>query len=142
MIINLLQTATERLALLIETTKLDLTDIKAARHDELLGRVKAKEELVAFFLQDKTALDQAIAARAAANPNETIETLLTDKERELLFAMREKMEILHTINKRYASMVLAISDFYGSLLEALLPQGRTGYGDKQANLPSLLTVRG
>ena len=142
MITNLLKTAIERLERLIDTTKLDLADIRAARHDELLSRLKAKEELVAFFLQDKMALDRAITARAAENPNETIDTLLSRQERELLFAMREKMESLHAINKRYASMVLAISDFYGSLLEALLPQGRTGYGDKQANLPSLLAVRG
>ncbi|MDR2153376.1 MAG: hypothetical protein LBO72_11230 [Helicobacteraceae bacterium] len=139
MIAAKLKAANETLEKLIGVTKSDLAAIKEAKHEEIFSRAKAKEELVAVFQAQKTLLDQAIAKVAAS---EDLASAITPEERDLLEKLKGSLIDLHKLNKRLASLVSTIGEFYSSLLSAILPSEQNGYDGVKLSNAGLLQTRG
>jgi fructose-1,6-bisphosphatase len=142
MIAQRLKTANETLEKLIEITKLDISSVKEAKHEETFSRVKTKEELVASFEKQKGLLDRSIAKAVEENPNVELSAVINQEERELLEKLKNSMLDLHKLNKRFASLVSTIGEFYSSLLSAILPSERSGYGAAKPSSASFLRIRG
>ncbi|MDR0747398.1 MAG: hypothetical protein LBE89_05835 [Helicobacteraceae bacterium] len=138
-----LQTSIETINELIKTTREDLRDIKEAKHEPLLNRVKLKEELVDSFTKTKHHLDREILHTYEANQDKPIEEILSKEEQELLSTLRVSLETLRAENKRFASMALAVGEFYTSLLSAILPGEKSGYeAVKLPKTPNFLHIKG
>jgi uncharacterized membrane protein YdbT with pleckstrin-like domain len=142
MIAKQLKTANETLKELIAITESDLADIKAAKHEAVFSRAKAKEELAASFQAQKAALDQAIASAMKHNPNADLASVVSSEERDLLETLKGSLIALHKMNKRLAVMVLTIGEFYSSLVSAILPSEQHGYGGSKLASASILSARG
>lgn len=131
---------------LINSTKLDLDDIKHARHQSLFNRSKLKEDLLFSFESQKATIDSEIAKIVAQNSQLDLEALLSQEEHSLLDELRESLEILKEYNKQYAVMVLSVSEFYTSLLNEILPKESVGYNNtpysQRATPPQFIQVKG
>ena len=129
MLVHYLNLATESLQGLIDLTKTDINDIKEARHEKLFGKLKIKEEFVSSFEKYKNLIDNSIVEMAVSNPSLELKELLSEEQKDLLGDMREKLMELKQTNRHYAKLVVAVSSFYNSLLEQMLPpeEQRQGY---------------
>lgn len=142
MLTHYLQTANEILSDLIETTQYDIEDIKQAQHTNVFTRTKAKEELVKSFENHKSLIDNEIAKMAQNAGEASLDTLLDDEQRSLLDAMRANLQTLQSINKRFAGMVISVSNFYSSLINRLVPTEQVGYENQRAKSAAYLHIKG
>jgi hypothetical protein len=130
MLTHYLKSANETLIKLIEITRADIEDVKQVKHDSFFARNKIKEEFVQDFAHQKSLADNELVKLSEANPTKQIQELLDDEQSELLDELRENLTILHQENKRLASIVISVSEFYNSLLNRLVPSEKIGYGNK------------
>jgi uncharacterized membrane-anchored protein YjiN (DUF445 family) len=142
MLTHYLQQANEILSNLIETTRNDIEDIKGAKHDNIFSRTKTKEELVKSFENHKSLIDNEIAKMAQASDGASLDTILDDNQQALLDEMREQLQALQKENKHFASMVIAVSEFYSSLINRLIPTEQVGYDSHKAKRASYLHIKG
>ena len=142
MLTHYLQQANEILSNLIETTRNDIEDIKSAKHDNIFSRTKTKEELVKSFENHKSLIDNEIAKMAQAAEGAPLDKILDDTQQALLNEMREKLKSLQKENKHFASMVIAVSEFYSSLINRLIPTEQVGYENHKAKRASYLHIKG
>ena len=142
MLTHYLQTANELLSDLIETTQYDIEDIKQAKHENVFSRTKTKEELVKSFENHKSLIDNEIAKMVKESQAPSLENLLDEEQRSLLDAMRANLQTLQSINKRFASMVISVSNFYSSLINRLIPTEQIGYDNHRAKSASYLQIKG
>lgn len=142
MLTHYLQTANELLSDLIETTQYDIEDIKQAKHENVFSRTKTKEELVKSFENHKSLIDNEIAKMVKESQTPSLENLLDEEQRSLLDAMRANLQTLQSINKRFASMVISVSNFYSSLINRLIPTEQIGYDNHRAKSASYLQIKG
>ena len=125
---------------LILLTMEDIEDIKKAKDVNLTKSVSSKNELITVFEKNKSLIDNEILQVHNRNPNvSSLDSLFSDKANDLLSTFREKVSQLHTLNKKYARLVLCIGEFYNSLLEAMIPMEMNGY-DKVASSAASLKV--
>ncbi len=142
MLTHYLQQANEILSNLIETTRNDIEDIKGAKHDNIFSRTKTKEELVKSFENHKSLIDNEIAKLAQASAGASLDTILDDNQQAMLDEMREKLKALQSENKHFATMVIAVSEFYSSLINRLIPTEQVGYENHKAKRASYLHIKG
>lgn len=140
MLHNYLRGAVADLESLIELTQLDIEDIKEAKHDEVFSRSNEKQPLILSFENKKNMAQQEIIAIKSQNPDSDLTSLLDDEASELLGLMRARLEYLKEINSSYARMVLAVSEFYSSLMQRIFPHEVTGYGVPTCAQSSFLRV--
>lgn len=126
---------------LIEITRNDIEDIKQAKHEKLFSRNRTKEDLILSFENKKAIIDHEVMKVAKANPGKNMEELLDQKTSDLLNSLRDSLKELKNINKRYARMVLAVYEFYNSLLERVLPSENNGYENSRRSSSSFLQVK-
>ncbi|KIM10958.1 MAG: hypothetical protein KU37_07535 [Sulfuricurvum sp. PC08-66] len=138
---NYLTKALEDLNSLINFTYQDIEDIKIANHEAIFSRASLKEELITSFQNKKTLLDNEIAKLMAAYPNESLEHLVEPDQMALLKQLKEHLETLKVQNKRYARLVLSVTEFFNSLLERMVPVEMHGYRKITPKHRSLLEVR-
>lgn len=112
---------------LSEITYKDIEDIKAAKHDELFKRNKIKEELISSFEKKKQLIDNEMLRLSKEHPDMKPSEFLDDEIKDLLTELQSSLLDLKKVNKRYARMVLAVSEFYNSLLDRLIPKEMNGY---------------
>ena len=141
MLKHYLQKAIEDLDALNELTRLDIEDIKAARHDAMFDRIKTKEHTLLTFENRKSLIDHEIAHLVRENPDSDMERLLDEEVKSRLATMREKLEDLQELNRYYARFVITVGEFYNSLYEEMLPMEKEGYTRKSAKLASLIELR-
>jgi glutamyl-tRNA reductase len=143
MLVHYLNLAIESLQSLIDVTKSDIDDIKQAKHEKLFARLKSKEEILGSFEKYKNHIDSEIVSMAAANPSLDLRELLGDKQQELLEDMREKLIQLKSTNRHYAKLVIAVSSFYSSLLDQMLPkeEQKAGYEGLMQRRTSILEIK-
>jgi len=127
MLINFLNGAIEDINTLTEITTKDIEDIQSAKHDALFKRNKIKEELISSFDKKKQLIDSEISKLAKQHPDLKPAEFLDDETKELLQTMQNALLQLKKTNKKYARMVLAVSEFYNSLLDKLIPREMSGY---------------
>lgn len=142
MLTHYLQQANEILSNLIETTRNDIEDIKGAKHDNIFSRTKTKEELVKSFENHKSLIDNEIAKMAQASAGASLDTILDNEQQALLDEMREQLKSLQKENKHFATMVIAVSEFYSSLINRLIPTEQVGYDNHKAKRASYLHIKG
>jgi len=142
MLTHYLEKANEILSDLIETTRNDIEDIKGAKHDNIFSRTKTKDELVKSFENHKSLIDNEIAKMAQENVGASLDAILSDEQQLLLDEMRSRLKNLQKENKHFATMVIAVSEFYASLINRLIPTEQIGYEGHKARRASYLHIKG
>jgi len=133
--------AIEEIDNLIRLTKADIEDIKQAKHQSMFDRIKTKEHAIVSFENYKSLIDDSIRALVTQNPSQNLETLLSEDAHVKLELMRNQLEKLHKINKRYAQFVVSVGEFYNTLYEEIIPVERDGYTSKNTKVASFLELR-
>ncbi|MCV6608187.1 MAG: hypothetical protein OIF32_08245 [Campylobacterales bacterium] len=142
MITQYLNEANTALRELIDITNRDISDIKEAKHDLLFERTKIKEELVRTFENKKAIIDNEIVTLSQKFPDKALEELLDEQQQELLSSMKKNLEELKNTNKRFASLVISVSEFYDSLISKILPRKTVGYGKDTSRHSNFLQLAG
>ena len=141
MLSHYLDKALNDLEQLTQLTQTDIDDIKLAKHEVIFDRSKIKEELISSFQNKKAMIDNEISKLMEAHPDLGIENLLSEDDRGKLESLKEHLLELKTLNKRYAKLVLTVSEFYNSLLERMVPTEMNGYEKVASKHRSILEVR-
>lgn len=131
MLSQYLNGAISDLQTLITYTKLDIDDIKQAKHDEIIARNEVKSKLIQEFETKKTLIDQEIKALQAKSPEKPLEEILDSSLIDSFGDMKTALVDLKQINSDYARMVFAVSEFFTSLLEKIIPTENVGYGENK-----------
>ena len=142
MITQYLNEANTTLRELIDITDRDISDIKEAKHELLFERTKIKEELVKNFENKKAIIDNEIVTMSKNSPDSSLEELLLPEQQELLGVMKDNLEELKKVNKRFASLVISVSEFYDSLLSKIIPREATGYTKDRSRHSNFLQIAG
>ena len=128
-----LMSAITDLKSLIRITELDMSDIKEANHEPIFKRAGNRNELIESFENSKSNIDYEILQLKEKNPTKPLADLLDSEASELLEDMKTSLKNLKDTNANYARMVFAVSEFYTTLLNKLIPQESGGYEKRSAN---------
>lgn len=130
MLYNYLKGAVENLDSLINLTRLDIEDIKKARHEAIFSRNEEKQPFLESFEAKKNLAQQEILLLKNKNPSSDISEILDQETSSLLADMKSKLFELKTINARYARIVLSVKEFYSSLIDQMFPQDFEDYSQR------------
>ena len=122
-----LEDAIIKLNSLISYTKDDIEDIKEAKHEVLFERSGTKVGIIKEFEMSKSMIDKEILSLSQANPHLKLQEILDPKADNLLQDMRSALEELKSLNTHYARMVFAVSEFYNSMADKLIPREKADY---------------
>ncbi len=136
-----LQSAINDLRDLIKITESDIEDIQVANHNPQFERLKLKEEKLKSFESKKAMIDHEISALIRLHPNVELPELLNEDQHAMLSELKVELSNLHSINKRYAKLVLAVSNLYNTFLENLIPTEMQGYNKVASKDSTILKVR-
>ena len=136
-----LQSALTDLRDIIEITRSDIADIKEAKHDPQFDRLSLKEDKIKSFEAKKAMIDHDISSLMTKNPELDLPDLLNEDQHKALGELKEELVNLRDINKKYAKLVLTVSNLYNSFLEKLVPTEMDGYQSKASKNPSILEIR-
>ena len=136
-----LQNALNDLRDIINITKSDIEDIKIAEHDTQFERLSIKEEKLKSFEAKKAIIDHEISSLMSANPDADLPNLLNKEQHRLLDELKSELNQLREVNKRYAKLVLVVSNLYNTFLERLVPMEMQGYNKVASKNPAILEVR-
>lgn len=125
---------------LIQLSKLDIEDIKVASHDTIFSRLESKNSLIAEFEANKNLAHEQMVSLSKKYPNKNIAELLEADSSALIDTMREKLKILRELNDGYSKSVVAVYEFYNSLIETIIPSERVGYSNKSYSKIDLLHI--
>jgi hypothetical protein len=112
---------------LVKITEADITDIKEANNDPQFDRLSIKDEKLRSFEQKKAMIDHEISSLMTSNPDSDLSELLDEKQHKYLDELKIELHNLKEVNKRYARLVLAVSNLYNTFLEKLVPTEMDGY---------------
>jgi len=136
-----LQNALEDLRSLIEITEEDINDIKEASHDPQFERLSLKEEKLKAFETKKAMIDHEISHLMTSNPQTALPDLLNEQQHKLLEEFKSELSRLHEVNKKYAKLVLVVSNLYNEFLERLVPTEMQGYKKVASKDSTIMEVR-
>jgi hypothetical protein len=136
-----LQNALEDLRDLIKITESDIEDIKKAEHDPQFERLSLKDEKLKSFEAKKAMIDYEISSLMKSHPDVELPKLLNEEQHKLLEDLKVELSNLREVNKRYAKLVLVVSNLYNTFLERLVPTEMQGYNKVASKDPSILEVR-
>lgn len=125
-----LQNAVANLKSLIEISNLDMQDIRVANHEAIFSRLESKNNLVESFKTNKSSADSEMQKMLQSHPNKGITELLDENAMIIIDEMRVKLQELRDLNKHYAKSVIAVSEFYNSLINTMIPSQKVGYSNK------------
>jgi cystathionine beta-lyase family protein involved in aluminum resistance len=141
MLSHYLQNALSDLRDIINITKSDIEDIKAAEHDTQFDRLPLKEEKIKSFEAKKAIIDHEISSLMTSNPDIDLPNLLNQEQHQLLEELKTELNNLRDINKQYAKLVLVVSNLYNNFLERLVPTEMQGYNKVASSKAAILEVR-
>ena len=136
-----LQNALEDLRDLIKMTESDIEDIKKAEHDPQFDRLSLKEEKLKAFETKKAMIDHEISSLITNNPDVELPSLLNKEQHKQLEELKEELSRLHEVNKKYAKLVVVVSNLYNSFLEKLVPTEMQGYNKVASKESNVFEVR-
>lgn len=136
-----LQNALKDLRDLIAMTESDIEDIKVAQHNPQFERLALKEEKLNSFEAKKAMIDHEISSLMTSSPEIALPELLNEEQHQLLDELKTELNNLKDVNKRYAKLVLVVSNLYNSFLERVVPTEMQGYNKVASKNPSILEVR-
>jgi hypothetical protein len=126
---------------LIKITESDIEDIKLAQNDPQFERLSLKEEKLKSFENKKAMIDYEISTMITTNPNKELSELLNKEQHSLLDDLKEELNRLRDVNKKYAKLVVIVSNVYNNFLERLVPSEMQGYNKVASKDASILQVR-
>jgi len=126
---------------LINITESDIADIKEAKNEQQFERLSLKEEKLKAFESKKAMIDHEISKLMTAYPDKDLPQLLNEEQHQSLDQLKEELSNLRDVNKRYAKLVLTVSNLYNSFLERLVPTEMQGYNKVATKDATLLEVR-
>jgi len=126
---------------LIQITESDLEDIRVANNNPQFERLSLKEEKLKSFESKKAMIDHEISSLMTSNPDADLPKLLTEEQHSYLDQLKVELSSLREVNKRYAKLVLTVSNLYNTFLERLVPTEMQGYNKVASKNPSILEVR-
>jgi len=141
MLTHHLQNALKDLRDLIAITESDIEDIKVAQHNPQFERLALKEERLKSFEAKKAMIDYEISSLMTSSPDIALPELLNEEQHQLLAELKVELNNLKDVNKRYAKLVLVVSNLYNSFLERVVPTEMQGYNKVASKNPSILEVR-
>lgn len=121
--INILQS-------LIKFTQEDIDDIKIANHEVIFNRCNTKAVAIKEFEYAKIKIDKEIVDLTKKHPHLKITQILDEKADSLLADMRKALEELKSINRHYAHIAFAVSEFYTSIADRLIPREKADYSSR------------
>lgn len=124
---NYLHEAIGKLQTLISYTQNDIEDVKTANHDVVFERGALKTCVIREFELSKSMIDQEMLNLTQKYPHLKLTDILDEKANKLLIDMRKTLEELKKINTHYARMVFAVSEFYTSIADKLIPREKADY---------------
>jgi len=136
-----LQGALTDLRDLIKITESDLEDIKVANNNPQFERLSLKEEKLKSFEAKKAMIDHEISSLMSKNPDTDLPQLLSEEQHNYLDELKVELNNLREVNKKYAKLVLTVSNLYNTFLERLVPTEMQGYQKVASKDPSILEVR-
>ena len=136
-----LQSALSDLRDLIEITESDIADIKKAKNNPQFDRLPLKEEKLKSFESKKAMIDKSISILMTSNPDADLPTLLNEDQHTALDELKKELSNLREVNKRYAKLVLVVSNLYNTFLERLVPTEMHGYQKVASKNSSVLEIR-
>lgn len=136
-----LQSALNDLRDLVKITESDVEDIKVANHNPQFDRLKLKEEKLKSFESKKAMIDHEISTLMSSNPDVDLPSLLSKEQHDYLAELKVELSNLRDANKRYARLVLAVSNLYNTFLERLVPSEMQGYKKVASKDSAILEVR-
>lgn len=136
-----LQSALSDLRDLIKITESDVEDIKVANNNPQFDRLKLKEEKLKSFESKKAMIDHEISSLMSASPEKDLPQLLNEEQHNYLDQLKVELSTLRDVNKKYARLVLTVSNLYNTFLERLVPTEMEGYNKVASKDPSILEVR-
>ncbi len=141
MLTHHLQNALEDLRDLIKITESDIEDIKKAEHDPQFERLSLKEEKLKAFETKKAMIDHEISSLMTANPDVELQNLLNEQQHKQLKELKIELARLHEVNKKYAKLVVVVSNLYNTFLERLVPTEMHGYKKVASKESNVLEIR-
>jgi len=136
-----LQSALGDLRDLINITESDLEDIRLANNNPQFERLSLKEEKLKSFESKKAMIDHEISSLMTSKPDTDLPDLLTQEQHDYLDQLKVELSKLREVNKKYARLVLTVSNLYNTFLERLIPTEMQGYKKVATKDPSILEVR-
>ena len=136
-----LQGALRDLRDLVSITKSDIADIKEARSDQQFDRLSLKEEKHKGFESKKAMIDHEISKLMTTQPEKDLPELLNQEQHQALDELKIELANLRDVNKKYAKLVLTVSNLYNSFLERLVPTEMQGYNKVASRNAAILEVR-
>ena len=140
MVMQYLQGAIADLHALIDYTKQDIESIKLAKHDEIFERNPKKDALIKEFETKKSLISQEMLALKNNNPQKEIKDLIDSRTQELFEEMSQALKELKKLNSSYAQIVFAVSEFFTSLMDKLIPKETQTYSDKKSTPQSSINL--
>lgn len=122
-----LQDAISKLHSLIDYTQSDIEDVKVANHEVVFERSILKASAIRDFELSKSMIDNEMLRLTQNYPHLKLVDILDEKANTLLSDMRKTLEDLKRINTHYARMVFAVSEFYTSIADRLIPREKADY---------------
>lgn len=122
-----LNDAIGKLQTLISYTKNDIEDVKVANHEVVFERGVLKTSTIREFELSKNMIDGEMLRLTQEYPHLKLTEILDEKANTLLNDMRKTLEELKQINTHYARMVFAVSEFYTSIADRLIPREKADY---------------
>jgi hypothetical protein len=86
-------------------------------------------------------IDYEISTLIRLNPDAELPELLNAQQHGMLNELKVELSTLHSINKRYAKLVLAVSNLYNTFLENLIPTEMQGYNKVASKESTILKIR-
>ncbi|AFI04926.1 hypothetical protein [Helicobacter cetorum] len=122
-----LEMALKQLQQLIELTECDIEDIKLAKHTEIFERNSQKQVFIQAFEKEKVGIDSQMINLKNQFPHKEMSELLDEHANNLLSQMRETLLTLKEKNTAYSRMAFAVSEFYSSLMQQIIPHDTCDY---------------
>ena len=136
-----LKSALSDLRDIIKITESDIEDIKVANNNPQFDRLPLKEDKLKSFEQKKAMIDYEISTLMTSNSGVELSELLNAEQHLFLDELKVELNNLRDINKKYANLVLIVSNLYNTFLERLVPTEMQGYKKVASKNPSILEVR-
>ncbi|PAF42239.1 hypothetical protein [Helicobacter sp. 11S03491-1] len=141
MLHNYLRGAVSDLRLLIELTQADIEDIKVAQNDSIFERNYTKQELIKSFETKKNLIDQEMLGLKNEFPHKILNDLIDEEASRLLGEMKRNLQDLKALNANYARIVFAVSEFYSSLIQKIIPHEICDYKGNKTPQSSFLKIQ-
>ncbi len=137
MLTHHLDQALQIISTLISMTKNDIEAVKAARHDLFFASAQKKESLLVAFDHEKSAIDTHMVQLLTLHGGENIQTLLEPQQVQKIDQLKNDLLTLKELNRDLGRMVLAVGEFFNSLLTKISAATPVNYGGEHLSGQSL-----